>query len=41
MIATLFTCAVAAVIFTAGYIVGSRSMVVTVLRNLPTEDDEP
>lgn len=40
MIPALFAFATGAVIFTAGYIVGSYSTVVTVIGNLPTDDDE-
>ncbi len=40
MITALFAFAIGCVIFTAGYIVGSYSTVVTVIGNLPREDDE-
>jgi hypothetical protein len=40
VIPALFAVAIGAVIFTAGYIVGSYSTVVTVIGNLPHEDDE-
>jgi hypothetical protein len=40
MIPALFAFAVGCVIFTAGYIVGSYSTVVTVIGNLPADDDE-
>ena len=40
MIPALFAFAIGSVIFTAGYIVGSYSTVVTVIGNLPGDNDE-